>query len=133
MRPSSRSEWQQKLCYVLVEVCLPDGISTEVNPSAIKETPNQLLYLKLEVHSDRAFVGKVLRWREIGFAVEIKGSKNEVIRKHFAIDLHSKRVRRSPWTTVFEKSVPFENDFPDYDQHTCCNDCHIWILRQTCS
>ena len=115
MLPSSRSGWQQKLCKVLVDVCMPDG-STKVSPSAIKETPNYLLYLKLEVHGNRTFVGNVLSWREIGFLVEIKGRNNEVIKKHFAINLHSKRFRRS----LVEKSIPHEYEFPDYYQHKCC-------------
>ncbi|KAL9986494.1 hypothetical protein ACROYT_G000653 [Oculina patagonica] len=121
MRP--RSPWQQKLCKVLVDVCKPDG-STKVNPSAIKEAPNHLLYLKLEVHSNRTFVGNVLQWREIGFVVDINEGNNEVARKHFAINLHSKRSQRSSWSTVSEVSVPSEKDFPDYDQHICCGGCH---------
>ncbi|KAJ7365793.1 hypothetical protein OS493_002512 [Desmophyllum pertusum] len=123
MRPSSRSNWQQKLCKVLVDVCHPDG-STKVNPSAIKETPNHLLYLKLEVHGNRTFVGNVLQWHEIGFVVEIKGRKNEVTRKHFAIDLHSNRFRRSSGCgTTCKGEIPAEYNFPDYDQHTCCGGC----------
>ena len=127
MGPSSRSGWQQKLCKVLVDVCIPGG-STKVNPSAIRKTPNHILYLKLEVHGNRTFVGNVLHWREVGFVIVIKGRKNEVIEKHFAIDLHSKRVQRwsesSSWSTVVEVSVPSEKDFPDYDQHICCEGCH---------
>ncbi|KAJ7380280.1 hypothetical protein OS493_010996 [Desmophyllum pertusum] len=121
MRTSSRSNWQQKLCQVLVDVCHPNG-TTKVNPSAIKETPNNISYLKLEVHGNRAFVGKVLQSREIGFVVEIKERK-EVIKKHFAIDLHSNRtrVRRS---SGGEGSVSAEYDFPDYDQHKCCGYCY---------
>ncbi|KAL9986524.1 hypothetical protein ACROYT_G000688 [Oculina patagonica] len=115
MRPSSRSEWQRKLCNVLVDVCKPDG-STKVNPSAIKETPNYLLYLKLEVRGNRTFVGNVLQWHEIGFVVEISGPKNEVIKKHFAISLSSKRFRR----TTGLNHIRFKNDFPDYEQHLCC-------------
>ena len=68
----SRSAWQQKLCKVLVDVCSPD-MSTKINPSAIKETPNHLSYLQLEVHGNHTFVGNALEWREIGFAVEIIG------------------------------------------------------------
>ena len=117
MRPSSRSEWQQRLCKVLVDVCKPEG-STKVNPTAIMETPNHLSYLKLELRGNRTLVGNLLQWREIGFVVEIKGRNNEVIKKHFAIDLQAgKRSRRSLTT----KSIPGEyNDFPDYDQHDCC-------------
>ncbi len=118
MRPSSTSGWQQKLCKVLVDVCKPDG-STKVNPSAIKEIPNYLLYLKLEVHDNRTFVGDVLSGHEIGFLVEIKGRNNEVIKKHFAISLHSKRFRRS----LRERSIPREGQFPDYKQHKCCGGC----------
>ncbi|KAL9986486.1 hypothetical protein ACROYT_G000641 [Oculina patagonica] len=81
MRPSSRATWQRKLCKVLVDVCLPDG-RIKINPSAIKEATNHLLFLKLEVNGNRTFVGNVLQWREIGFVVEIKGLKNEVLKKH---------------------------------------------------
>ena len=115
MRPSVRSEWQQRLCKVLVDVCMPEG-NTNVNPVAIMETPNHLSYMKLEVHGNRTLVGNILEWREIGFVVEIKGSKNEVIKKNFAINLQTKRSRRS----VTTKSIPAEHDFPDYDQHDCC-------------
>ncbi len=119
MRPSSRTAWQRKLCKVLVDVCLPDG-STKINPSAIKEAPNHLLYLKLEVNGNRTLIGNVLQWREIGFVVEIKGLKNEVIRKHFAINLRSKRFQRSS----SKRSTVAEYDFPDYDQHICCGGCY---------
>ena len=115
MHPSSRSEWQQRLCKVLVDVCMPEG-NTNVNPVAIMETPNHLSYMKLEVRGNRTLVGNILEWREIGFVVEIKGRKNEVIKKHFAINLQSKRSRRS----VTTKSIPAEDDFPDYKQHDCC-------------
>jgi len=123
MRSSSRSGWQQKLCKVLVGVCLPDG-STTVTSSAIGKMPNHLPYLKVEVHANRTFVGNVLKWREIRFAVEIKGHKNRVIKKHFSINLNSRRTRRSSWNTLYEVSVPSEKDFPDYDQHICCYGCH---------
>ena len=74
MRPKSRSEWRQKLCKVLVDVCLLNG-SSKVNPSAIKETTNHLSYLQLEVHGNRTFVGNTLQWREIGFVIEMKDGK----------------------------------------------------------
>ena len=133
MRPSTRSEWQLKLCKVLVDVCLLDG-STKVNPSVMKETPNHLLFLQLEVHGDRNFVGNTLQWREIGFAIEIEGSNNEVVKKYYAINLHLKRFRRSscsmctptPSTiggTTKTKKVTIKrekDDFPDYEQHECC-------------
>ncbi|XP_020600874.1 uncharacterized protein LOC110040028 [Orbicella faveolata] len=119
MRPKSRSQWQQKLCKVLLDVCLPDG-STNVVSSAIKEKPNHLSYLKLEVHANRTFVGNVLQWREIGFMVEINGHKNEVIKKNFAINLHPQRTRRSAWKTLFRVSIPSEHEIPDYDQFICC-------------
>ncbi len=120
MRPSSRSEWQQKLCKVLVDVCQPNG-GTRVNPSAIKETPNHLLYLKLEVHSNRTFVGNTLQWHEIGFVVEIYEGENEVVKKRFAISLHSKRIRRS--SGAGSGSIVTEDDFPDYDQHKLPDGC----------
>ena len=133
MRPSTRSEWQLKLCKVLVDVCLLDG-STKVNPSVMKETPNHLLFLQLEVHGDRNFVGNTLQWREIGFAIEIEGPNNEVVKKYYAINLHLKRFRRSscsmctptPSTiggTTKTKKVTIKrekDDFPDYEQHECC-------------
>ena len=114
-RPSSRSEWRQRLCKVLVDVCMPEE-STKVNPIAIMETPNHLSYMKLEVRGNRTLVGNILEWREIGFVVEIKGRKNEVIKKNFAINLQSKRSRRS----IPTGSIAAEHDFPDYDQHDCC-------------
>ena len=123
MRPRSRSRWQQKLCKVLLDVCHPDG-STKVASSAIKEKPNHLSYLKLEAHANWTFVGNVLQWREIGFVVEINGRKNEVIKKHFAIDLHPQRTRRSTWKTVSRVSIPSEHEIPNYDQFICCpNSC----------
>ena len=122
MRARSSSRWQQKLCKVLLDVCLPDG-STEVASSAIKEKPNRLSYMKLEVHANRNFVENVLYWREIGFVVEISGSKNEVIKKHFAIDLHTQRPLHSSWTTLFDVYIPSENEMPDYDQFICCENC----------
>lgn len=63
-----RSDWQQKLCKVLVDVCLLEG-KPMVNPSAIQKTPNNLFYLKLEVHSNEKFVRTVLQELEIGFVV----------------------------------------------------------------
>lgn len=119
--PGSGSAWQQKLCKVLVDVCSPD-MSTKINPSAIKETPNHLSYLQLEVHGNHTFVGNALEWREIGFAVEIIGPQNELVKKYFAINLqvHAKRLRRS----VRSGSIPREGyDFPDYEQHSCCGGC----------
>ena len=115
MRPSLRSEWQQRLCRVLVDVCKPER-STEVNPVAIMETANHLSYMKLEVRGNRTLVGNVLEWREIGFVVEIRGLKNKAIKKHFAINLQSKRSTRSLTTG----SIATEDDFPDYEQHECC-------------
>lgn len=124
MRPSSRTAWEQKLCRVLVDVCKLDG-STKVNPSAIKETPNYVWYLKLEVHGNRTFVGNTLQWREIGFVVKISGPTNEVIKKHFAINLRSKRFRRSPGVGYTEfGSIPFEYEFPDYYQHKLADGCY---------
>ena len=89
---NTRSEWQQKLCKVLVDVCQQDG-STKVTPLAIKKTPNDLLYLQLQIHGNRTFVGNTLQWREIGFVIEINGRQNEIVRKYFAINLHSQRFR----------------------------------------
>ena len=122
-RPSLRSEWQQRLCRVLVDVCQLGG-STKVDPSAIKKTPNHLSFLQLEIHGNRSFVGNVLQWREIGFIIQIKGRKNELVKKHFAINLHSKRFRRSPGGTLNQGKVPSEYNFPDYDQHKCCGGCY---------
>ena len=124
MSSNKRSEWQQKLCKVLVDVCQQDG-STKVTPSAIKKTPNDLLYLQLRVHGNRTFVGNTLQWREIGFVIEIKGRRNEMIRKYFAINLHSQRFRRSSCTSSCTGTVSSESsDFPDYNQHICCGGCY---------
>ena len=100
---------------MLVDVCNPDK-NTKVNPNAIMGTPNHLSYLKLEVRGNRTLVGNILEWREIGFVVEIKGRKNEVIRKTFAINLQSTRTKRS----ITTGSIAAEYEFPDYDQHDCC-------------
>lgn len=81
-----------------------------------KQNAQLSLHLKLEVHGNRTFVGNVLHWHEIGFVVEISGPKNQVITKHFAIDLSSKRFRRS----TGPKSISSKSDFPDYNQHYCC-------------
>ena len=116
---NTRSRWQQKLCKVLVHVCQQNG-STKVNPSAIKKTPNNLIYLQLRVHGNNTFVGNTLQWREIGFVIEIKGRQKEMVRKYFAINLHSQRFRRSTSSEPCEKAIPRESDFPDYDQHKCC-------------
>ena len=109
---------------MLIDACKPDD-STNINPSAIKETPNHLLYLNLEVHENRTFVGNTLQWKEIGFVVEIKARNGEVVRKHFSVDLHSKRHRRSAckpsgsgWVSAVV--IPNEDEFPDYNQHDCC-------------
>lgn len=95
-----------------------------VNPSAIQKTPNNLFYLKLEVHSNEKFVRTVLQELEIGFVVEIKGHKNEVVKKHFAINLHSKRFKRSSGGTPCRGSVCSEGNFSDYNQHICCGGCY---------
>ena len=127
----SQSKWQQRLCKVLIDACKPDG-SSKINPSAIKETLNHLLYLNLEVHENRTFVGNTLQWKEIGFVVEIKARNGKVVRKHFSVDLHSKRHRRGAWkpTSGDESTsssgwvdavvIPVEHELPDYNQHTCC-------------
>ena len=120
----SQSKWQERLCKVLIDACKPDD-STNINPSAIKETPNHLLYLNLEVHENRTFVGNTLHWKEIGFVVEIKARNDEVVRKHFSVDLNSKRHRRSAWTPsgsgwVSAVVIPHEDELPDYNQHDCC-------------
>ena len=116
---------------MLVDVCKPDG-STKINPSAIKETPNHLFYLKLEVHENRTFEGNSLQWEEIGFVIELKASNSRVIMKHFAVDLHSKRHRRSAWKPtsgdesrsssgwVNAEVIPREYELTDCNQHECC-------------
>lgn len=119
-----RSDLQQKLCKVLVDVCLLEG-KRKINPSAIKKTPNNLFYLKLEVHSNETFVRTVLQGRVMGFVVKIKGLKNEVVKKHFAINLHSKRFKRSSGSgTPCKGSECSEANFPDYNQHICCGGCY---------
>lgn len=60
----------------------------------------------------------------MGFVVKIKGLKNEVVKKHFAINLHSKRDKRSSGSgTPCKGSVCSEANFPDYNQHSCCGNC----------
>ena len=118
-----RSDWQQKLCKVLVDVC-PEG-KPKINPSSIKKTPNNLFYLELKVHGNEKFVRTVLQEREMGFVVKIEGLKNEVVKKHFAINLHSKRFKRASGSgTPCKGSVCSEADFPDYNQHICCGGCY---------
>ena len=94
---NTRSGWQQKLCNVVVDVCQLDG-GTKVKSSAIRTKHNNLLYLQLRVHGNHTFVGNTLQWREIGFVIEIKGHQKQMVKKHFAIDLHSQRFRRSTCT-----------------------------------
>ncbi|XP_068707223.1 uncharacterized protein [Montipora foliosa] len=121
-RTFSKSKWQEKLCKVLVEVCL-NG-STKVNPSAFRKMPNNLLYLRLEIHGNRKFVKKVLEGRELRFVIRIKTHRGEVIMKHYAINLSSKRYRRIPAGSG-NREVPGEDsDMPDYDQHICCGGCY---------
>lgn len=106
---SSKSQLQHKLYKLLINVCLKDD-GTKVNPVAIKEAAYHLPYLILELHNNLTFVGNVLQWEEIGFAVQIRGQKNKVVKKHFAINLHSKRFQHSP---PGGGSVRHKDDFPD--------------------
>ena len=120
---NNRSGWQQKLCNVVVDVCQLDG-GTKVKSSAIRTKHNNLLYLQLRVHGNHTFVGNTLQWREIGFVIEIKGHQKQMVKKHFAIDLHSQRFRRSTCTRFCLGAISWRsNFFPDYDQHKCCGDC----------
>lgn len=109
MGASSKSQLQHKLYKLLINVCLKDD-GTKVNPVAIKEAAYHLPYLILELHNNLTFVGNVLQWEEIGFAVQIRGQKNKVVKKHFAINLHSKRFQRSP---PGGGSARHKDDFPD--------------------
>lgn len=109
MGPSSKSQLQHKLHKLLINVCLKDD-GTKVNPVAIKEAAYHLPYLILELHNNLTFVGNVLQWEEIGFVVQIRGQKNKVVKKHFAINLHSKRFQRSP---PGGGSARHKDDFPD--------------------
>lgn len=106
---SSKSQLQHKLYKLLINVCLKDD-GTKVNPVAIKEAAYHLPYLILELHNNLTFVGNVLQWEEIGFVVQIRGQKNKVVKKHFAINLHSKRFQRSP---PGGGSARHKDDFPD--------------------
>ena len=120
---NTRSGWQQKRCNVVVDVCQLDG-GTKVKSSAIRTKHNNFLYLQLRVHGNHTFVGDTLQWREIGFVIEIKGHQKQMVKKHFAIDLHSQRVRRSTCTRFCLGAISWRsNFFPDYDQHKCCGDC----------
>lgn len=109
MGASSQSQLQHKLYKLLINVCLKDD-GTKVNPVAIKEAAYHLPYLILELHNNLTFVGNVLQWEEIGFVVQIRGQKNKVVKKHFAINLHSKRFQRSP---PGGGSARHKDDFPD--------------------
>lgn len=109
MGASSKSQLQHKLYKLLINVCLKDD-GTKVNPVAIKEAAYHLLYLILELHNNLTFVGNVLQWEKIGFVVQIRGQKNKVVKKHFAINLHSKRFQRSP---PGGGSARHKDDFPD--------------------
>ena len=120
---NTRSGWQQKRCNVVVDVCQLDG-GTKVKSSAIRTKHNNFLYLQLRVHGNHTFVGDTLQWREIGFVIEIKGHQKQMVKKHFAIDLHSQRFRRSTCTRFCLGAISWRsNFFPDYDQHKCCGDC----------
>ena len=47
-----------------------------------------------------------------------------MVKKHFAIDLHSQRFRRSTCTRFCLGAISWRsNFFPDYGQHKCCGDC----------
>lgn len=113
----SRIKFHNRLCKVLIGVCLKGTF--KVNPLAVKKTPNNLFYLKLEVHGDLKFVKKVLEGRELAFDIRIPISPNQVIIKHFAINLQSERVGRDYISRIIE--VPgADSEFPDYDQWLCC-------------
>lgn len=117
IRPKSKSKWQRKLCKVLVGVCT-EG-SSKVNSLVLKKTPNNLFYLKLEINGNPRFVQKELEGREIGFVISIQ-KENDLIMKHFAISLRSKRFGRSPPGSGNKKIAGSDSDFPDYEQHKCC-------------
>ena len=118
---SQRQKWERKLCKVLVDVCLQG--STKVNLLAVKKTPNNLFYLKLEIHDNLRFVRKVLEGREVGFVLRIKQQQGVII-KHYAINLHPKRFGRSPPPGRGNRKIPgADYDMPDYDQHKCCGNC----------
>ena len=113
----SRIKFHKRLCKVLIGVCLKGTF--KVNPLAVKKTPNNLFYLKLEVHGDLKFVKRMLEGRELAFDIRIPISPNQVIIKHFAINLQSERVGRDYISA--NKEVPgADYEFPDYDQWTCC-------------
>ena len=118
---STKTTWQHKLCKVLVDVCL-NGTS-KVNPSAVKKTPNNLVYLKLEIHGNPVFVRRILEGRELGFEIRIQMYNHQSATKHYAINLQSKRFGRSPPGSGNKEVPGADYDMPDYDQHKCCGDC----------
>lgn len=123
-RPNSKSEkaiWQQKLCKVLVDVCL-NGTS-KVNVTAVKKTSTKIDYLKLEINGNPAFVKRMLEGHEVGFEIRIQMYNHQLAIKHYAINLQSKRFGRSPPGSGNKKVAVAEYDMPDYNQHKCCGDC----------
>ena len=83
--------WQRRLCQVLVNICKDSG--TLVNKDAIRRTSNGLSYLQLEVKTKG--VQKVLKNKELGFAVVILSNRDEKVIKHYAIDIKPNRKGRS--------------------------------------
>lgn len=121
IHPKLKSKWQRKLCKVLVDVCI-EG-SSKVNSSVLMKTPNNLFYLKLEINGNLKFVKKELEGREVGFVISIQ-TEHDLIMKHFAINLHSKRFGRSPPGSGNKKIAGSDYDMPDYNQHICCGNCY---------
>ena len=123
-RPNSKSEkaiWQQKLCKVLVDVCL-NGTS-KVNVTAVKKTSTKIDYLKLEINGNPAFVKRMLEGHEVGFEIRIQMYHHQLAIKHYAINLQSKRFGRSPPGSGNKQVAGADYDMPDYNQHTCCGGC----------
>lgn len=118
---STKATWQRKLCKVLVDVCL-DGTS-KVNLSAVKKTPNNVAYLKLEIHGNPAFVKRTLG-HEVGFQIRIQMYNHPLAIKHYAINLQSKRIGRSLQINGNKKIPGADYDMPDYNQHKCCGNCY---------
>ena len=118
---STKTAWQHKLCKVLVDVCL-NGTS-KVNPFAVKKTSNNLVYLKLKIHGNPAFVKRMLEGHEVGFEIRIQMYNHQLAIKHYAINLQSKRFGRSPPGSGNKQVAGADYDMPDYNQHTCCGGC----------
>ncbi|XP_006817432.2 uncharacterized protein LOC102809088 [Saccoglossus kowalevskii] len=132
MTEEDRSEWQQRLCRVLLDIC---KVNSYTSIDETKVSVNHKLgrrSLELKLHDDEEFVKEILDGREIGFHIEIHLNNGEVILKRFGIDLssHMNRYRRHtstrPWNSWSYSEIKNEELFPDYWQHSvdgCMSGC----------